>query len=154
MFRTNYFPSSSLVIWQIFGWGRSSTHGTQSPRDARCPMVLRKSILVQGSQRVVTKHLGKFLLCCILSIVMEMGRRKQTFAAEEGKWSCSSVQTARQLSRERYFFFHLRCGNYGAKAVRQLKVFWGSQIGSWALQPLPTGNVRLGVKLLIRLRTQ
>lgn len=52
------------------------------------------------------------------------------------------------------FFFRLRCGNYGAKAVRQLKVFWGSQIGSWALQPLPTGNVRLGVKLLIRLRTQ
>ena len=53
-----------------------------------------------------------------------------------------------------FFLFHLHCGNSGAKAVRQLKAFWGSQIGSWALRPVPTENVRLSVKLLIRLRTQ
>jgi len=36
-----------------------------------------------------------------------------------------------------FFFFHLRCGNSGAKVARQLKVFLGSQIGSWVLNPFP-----------------
>ena len=54
-------------------------------------------------------------------------------------------------------FFVPVCGKCGAKVARQLKVFWGDQIGSWVREapgPLPTENVRLGVKLLIRLRTQ